>query len=104
MLALETLKTTLKPQKTQNIIIYAGVRALRHQGCAWRQQLRALRLAPSPGHTSQACCLLSPHQGTPVSCNSIIFKAISNSFFCDSNIKWIKVYSLLDLNSELPTP
>ncbi|KAK2413958.1 hypothetical protein QL285_036608 [Trifolium repens] len=28
---------------------------------------------------SAACCLLNPHQGTPASCNIIIFKAISNN-------------------------
>ncbi|KAK2374711.1 hypothetical protein QL285_075654 [Trifolium repens] len=26
-------------------------------------------------------CLLSPHQGTPASCNSIIFKAITNNLY-----------------------
>jgi hypothetical protein len=37
------------------------------------------QVKPSRGHASQACCLLIPHQGTPVSCNNIIFKAISNA-------------------------
>jgi hypothetical protein len=110
MLALETLKTTLKPLKKLNNIIYTRVRALTRSSCAWhhpcctrRQQLRALRLAPanprlapSPEHTSQACCLLSPHQCTPASCNNIIFKAISNTYFSGLIYTYIIFLNLLN--------
>jgi hypothetical protein len=58
MLALETLKNTLKPLKTQNIYITTRVRAWRHQPRPLRLAPANPRLAPSPGHTSQAYCLL----------------------------------------------
>jgi hypothetical protein len=38
------------------------------------------------------CCLLSPHHGTPASCNNIIFKAISNKCSAPSIQNfWIRV-------------